>query len=188
MQWQNANYGAPNGYASYPEYQPPRDSIPRNSVQNNVPQSPGSSSTGNEDEDHIRISTKQPDPTCHVYDGRIYAMKVIQQPIRARMCGFGDKVRNISLTIQLPAADLDRTGDQSHRRQYYNYTYWTPKLKRRSTTPISKSPIFIIWSIVLTKPVLWKCRISSVRSTYTAETVRFRRTFSAAPRVKVQLA
>lgn len=95
MNWQHANYGAPNGYPTYNDYPPPRDSMPRTTGQNNVPQSPGSSSTGNEDEEFIRTTTKQPDPTCHVYDGRIYAMKVIQQPIRARMCGFGDKVAMI---------------------------------------------------------------------------------------------
>lgn len=92
MQWQNASYGAPNAYPQYPDYPPPRESVARASVQSNVPQSPGSSSTGNEDEEMIRTTTKQPDPACHVYDGRIYGMKVIQQPIRARMCGFGDKV------------------------------------------------------------------------------------------------
>jgi Velvet factor len=27
------------------------------------------------------------------YDGREWALEVPQQPIRARMCGFGDKVR-----------------------------------------------------------------------------------------------
>lgn len=27
------------------------------------------------------------------YEGRIYSLEVVQQPIRARMCGFGDKVR-----------------------------------------------------------------------------------------------
>lgn len=93
MNWQHANYGAPNGYPAYPDFQPPRESMPRATAQNNVPQSPGASSVGHEeDENLIRTTTKQPDPTCHVYDGRIYGMKVVQQPIRARMCGFGDKV------------------------------------------------------------------------------------------------
>ena len=26
------------------------------------------------------------------HEGRIYSLQVVQQPIRARMCGFGDKV------------------------------------------------------------------------------------------------
>lgn len=96
MSWQHANYGAVNGYATYPDYQnhhQSRDSIGgRVAAQNNVPQSP-TSSAGVEDEEFVRNTTKQPDPSCHVFDGRIYGLKVIQQPNRARMCGFGDKVR-----------------------------------------------------------------------------------------------
>lgn len=90
MNWQQTNYGATNGYTTYPDYQS-RDNISRSATQNNVPQSPGSS-TGVDDEEFVRSTTKQPDPECHVFDGRIYGMKVVQQPNRARMCGFGDKV------------------------------------------------------------------------------------------------
>lgn len=31
-------------------------------------------------------------PLSTVHDGRIWSLQVVQQPIRARMCGFGDKV------------------------------------------------------------------------------------------------
>lgn len=31
------------------------------------------------------------------YDGRHYSLEVVQQPIRARMCGFGDKVSRAAL-------------------------------------------------------------------------------------------
>lgn len=44
------------------------------------------------------------------YDGRKWSLQVVQQPIRARMCGFGDKVRVLSgytaelrLTVRLTA-------------------------------------------------------------------------------------
>lgn len=32
-------------------------------------------------------------PVSTIHDGRIWSLQVVQQPIRARMCGFGDKVR-----------------------------------------------------------------------------------------------
>lgn len=31
-------------------------------------------------------------PVSTKHDGRIWSLQVVQQPIRARMCGFGDKV------------------------------------------------------------------------------------------------
>lgn len=31
-------------------------------------------------------------PVSTIHDGRIWSLQVVQQPIRARMCGFGDKV------------------------------------------------------------------------------------------------
>lgn len=31
-------------------------------------------------------------PLSTVHEGRIWSLQVVQQPIRARMCGFGDKV------------------------------------------------------------------------------------------------
>ncbi|KAL4797388.1 velvet factor-domain-containing protein [Aspergillus venezuelensis] len=37
--------------------------------------------------------TGQPDPVSTIHDGRIWSLQVVQQPIRARMCGFGDKDR-----------------------------------------------------------------------------------------------
>jgi hypothetical protein len=32
------------------------------------------------------------EPICYHYKGRAYVLEVGQQPYRARMCGFGDKV------------------------------------------------------------------------------------------------
>ncbi|WEW61348.1 hypothetical protein PRK78_006838 [Emydomyces testavorans] len=34
-----------------------------------------------------------PPPVTTIYNGRVYGLEVVQQPIRARMCGFGDKDR-----------------------------------------------------------------------------------------------
>lgn len=34
----------------------------------------------------------QAEPVSTIHDGRIWSLQVVQQPIRARMCGFGDKV------------------------------------------------------------------------------------------------
>jgi hypothetical protein len=36
--------------------------------------------------------TGQAEPVSTIHDGRIWSLQVVQQPIRARMCGFGDKV------------------------------------------------------------------------------------------------
>jgi hypothetical protein len=41
--------------------------------------------------DHSNDPT--PLPETRIYDGKIWALDVVQQPIRARMCGFGDKDR-----------------------------------------------------------------------------------------------
>lgn len=35
-------------------------------------------------------------PVQNEYGGRIWSLEVVQQPIRARMCGFGDKVGDFS--------------------------------------------------------------------------------------------
>lgn len=36
------------------------------------------------------------------YDGRKWSLQVVQQPIRARMCGFGDKVSDIASHVPRP--------------------------------------------------------------------------------------
>lgn len=38
-------------------------------------------------------------PVSTIHEGRIWSLQVVQQPIRARMCGFGDKVRSRLSTI-----------------------------------------------------------------------------------------
>ena len=41
-------------------------------------------------------------PVTNYQDGRSWSLQVVQQPIRARMCGFGDKVGDFSALIVLP--------------------------------------------------------------------------------------
>ncbi|MCJ1257086.1 hypothetical protein MMC24_004911 [Lignoscripta atroalba] len=41
----------------------------------------------------IPRSPQAPTPVTTSYNGRLYSLDVVQQPIRARMCGFGDKDR-----------------------------------------------------------------------------------------------
>lgn len=37
----------------------------------------------------------------HEFEGKKYGLKVAQEPIRARMCGFGDKVRDQAISVKL---------------------------------------------------------------------------------------
>jgi hypothetical protein len=41
-------------------------------------------------------------PIQNEYGGRLWALEVVQQPIRARMCGFGDKVGDFSAHFCVP--------------------------------------------------------------------------------------
>lgn len=40
-------------------------------------------------------------PVSTSHEGRIWSLQVVQQPIRARMCGFGDKVGVLALRLLL---------------------------------------------------------------------------------------
>lgn len=40
------------------------------------------------------------------HEGRLWSLQVVQQPIRARMCGFGDKVGNNSVPAKACGVDL----------------------------------------------------------------------------------
>lgn len=40
-----------------------------------------------------------PRPLITVADGRIWELEVRQQPVRARMCGFGDKVSAVGIDV-----------------------------------------------------------------------------------------
>ena len=59
---------------------------------------------------------EEPPAVSTKYDGREWSLEVPQQPIRARMCGFGDKVRGHLLFI-VELLTRHRIGDRSlHRR------------------------------------------------------------------------
>jgi hypothetical protein len=45
-------------------------------------------------------------PLSTVHEGRIWSLQVVQQPIRARMCGFGDKVSLCVFTPYLVPVNL----------------------------------------------------------------------------------
>lgn len=53
-------------------------------------------------------STDHLAPVSTVHEGRIWSLQVVQQPIRARMCGFGDKVRGPS-SARERASEPDRS-------------------------------------------------------------------------------
>ena len=59
------------------------------SIQDAAPSSP--QDENGDQTDHSNDPT--PPPETRIYDGKIWALDVVQQPIRARMCGFGDKDR-----------------------------------------------------------------------------------------------
>jgi Velvet factor len=59
-----------------------------------LPQDPAPSSPLDDSYDQTDHSNDPtPLPETRIYDGKIWALDVVQQPIRARMCGFGDKDR-----------------------------------------------------------------------------------------------
>ena len=51
-------------------------------------------------------------PVSTIHDGRIWSLHVVQQPIRARMCGFGDKV-NTYMPDATFVADSCPSGSQA---------------------------------------------------------------------------
>jgi hypothetical protein len=57
-----------------------------------IPPSPREEAGKDKETDYTNLPG--PDATCNEYQGYIYMLKWVQQPIRARMCGFGDKVSN----------------------------------------------------------------------------------------------
>ncbi|KIX00181.1 uncharacterized protein Z518_10319 [Rhinocladiella mackenziei CBS 650.93] len=72
--------------------QPPQNSpyTPYNASISLPPQSP---SQGSEPNDEGNFNLLGPAPVSRVWEGKGWALEVVQQPIRARMCGFGDKDR-----------------------------------------------------------------------------------------------
>lgn len=72
-----------------PSYPQPMSSYDMPLQQDPVPSSPQEDNF--DQTDHSNDPT--PLPETRIYGGKIWALDVVQQPIRARMCGFGDKDR-----------------------------------------------------------------------------------------------
>jgi len=58
------------------------------------PPSPTQASQVSDVVEEVNTNLPDPPPVHRVWEGKVWALEVVQQPIRARMCGFGDKVCN----------------------------------------------------------------------------------------------
>ncbi|KAI4244077.1 MAG: hypothetical protein LQ352_006924 [Teloschistes flavicans] len=56
-------------------------------------QSPASATVPSSLPGSAKAETPEPQPTNTIVDGRKYSLEIAQEPVRARMCGFGDKDR-----------------------------------------------------------------------------------------------
>ncbi|KAK0124698.1 hypothetical protein ONS95_009641 [Cadophora gregata] len=91
--------GPPSNYYSQP---PPSSGPPQEPPQGNY-YAPGPPTSGPQEEIHgaelaklvpgTQPAAQEPKPRSMILDGRKYELFVMQQPKRARMCGFGDKDR-----------------------------------------------------------------------------------------------
>ncbi|KAL8912152.1 MAG: hypothetical protein Q9171_002786 [Xanthocarpia ochracea] len=100
-----------------PPMPPPLSMEPPTSIDRNGPSYPTPSSASATIPSTIPRSPQEPPPTYTVVNGKRYSLEIVQQPVRARMCGFGDKDRRpitpppcIRLVVQdanPPYAELD---------------------------------------------------------------------------------
>ncbi|CAL8579768.1 hypothetical protein XPA_005499 [Xanthoria parietina] len=100
-----------------PPMPPPLSMEPPTSIDRNGPAYPTPSSASATISTSMPRSPQEPPPTHTVVDGKRYSLEIVQQPVRARMCGFGDKDRRpitpppcIRLVVQEatpPYAELD---------------------------------------------------------------------------------
>ncbi|KAL8770752.1 MAG: hypothetical protein Q9209_003619 [Squamulea sp. 1 TL-2023] len=72
---------------------PPLSMEPPTSIDRNGPAYPTPSSASATIPSGIPRSPQEPPPSHTIIDGRKYSLEIVQQPVRARMCGFGDKDR-----------------------------------------------------------------------------------------------
>ncbi|KAK5090495.1 hypothetical protein LTR05_000667 [Lithohypha guttulata] len=108
------NQGPPPVSHHYPQYQPPiQHQNPDTQQYPYTPPSP-SQSEGAEEEEIIRRSLPDPPAEVRTQHGRTYALDVVQQPLRARMCGFGDKDRRPISTAPIVRAVIRdaQTGEE----------------------------------------------------------------------------
>lgn len=71
--------------------------------QEQIPPTPPSptESEGPESEEIFRRQLQAPPEDSRKVDGKKYKLEIFQEPIRARMCGYGDKVRCLFARIAL---------------------------------------------------------------------------------------
>ncbi|KAI4195215.1 MAG: hypothetical protein LQ350_007337 [Teloschistes chrysophthalmus] len=85
------------GHERHHAMPPPLSMDPPPPINRNGPsystQSPASATVPSSLPGSATEQTPEPQPTNTVVDGRKYSLEIAQQPIRARMCGFGDKDR-----------------------------------------------------------------------------------------------
>ena len=121
----------PNGPYTFPNYSQPSQFQMQMQAYASAPPSPASDGNGMtteqvlQHEETARRTFTCPDPESRTFDGHYYELKVAQEPVRARMCGFGDKVcevlpcKSVYLGKLTPKtgskADLDSSNRASSR-------------------------------------------------------------------------
>ncbi|KAL8811303.1 MAG: hypothetical protein Q9223_001820 [Gallowayella weberi] len=100
-----------------PPMPPPLSMEPPTSIDRNGPAYPTPSPASATIPSSMSTTGPEPTPSYAIVDGKKYSLEIVQQPVRARMCGFGDKDRRpitpppcIRLIVQdanAPYAELD---------------------------------------------------------------------------------
>ena len=96
------------------------------------PPSPSQNSEAANDEANFNLPT--PPPVSRIWEGRAWALEVVQQPVRARMCGFGDKVWVCQSAHELHMLKAVRIVVPSPLRLVLGWSSSIRKQETRSTT------------------------------------------------------
>ncbi|EXJ96447.1 hypothetical protein A1O1_01573 [Capronia coronata CBS 617.96] len=132
---------------------------------NAPPPSPSQSSEAN---DEANFNLQGPPPVSRIWEGRAWALEVVQQPIRARMCGFGDKDRRpispppcIRLIIFDPRTgeEIDYAKVSDLSRLVLNVDLWNLQgsredncVKHNTTSPSISSVVTTVYPPTVTGP------------------------------------
>lgn len=84
--------------------------------------------------DDANYNIPTPPPICKRWQGMLWKIEVIQNPLRARMCGFGDKVFKFAWIVDselYTSLTSCRIVARSHLRQLYCSQYGTQTLVRK---------------------------------------------------------
>jgi hypothetical protein len=98
---QQQQYYVPQPQPQLPQYQQPTYDMPQPA--SSIPPSPREEAGRDKEPDYSNLPG--PEPKCNEWMGYIYVLEWVQQPIRARMCGFGDKVSRLPPLPKLIADD-----------------------------------------------------------------------------------